>query len=141
MYYIIIRHFPYGFWRTKNRLLLPLRRPHELDLEAAVVGGLAVAAAGIVETEDSQKNRYHLPILFSPGTRVLDFPSQTNVPPSPAGSLTVPETRPPENVRFSTTYPFGVEVFDRIQLSGPGFGEMRTDLKPGSAGFTPATPA
>ena len=29
-----------------------LRRSHELDLEAAAVGGLAVAAAGIVEVED-----------------------------------------------------------------------------------------
>ena len=34
------------------RPLLSLRRPHELDLEAAAVGGLAVAAAGIVEVED-----------------------------------------------------------------------------------------
>ena len=32
---------------------LPLRRPDELDLEAAAVGGLAVAAAGIVEIEDN----------------------------------------------------------------------------------------
>ena len=31
---------------------LPLRRADELDLEAAAVGGLAVAAAGIVEVED-----------------------------------------------------------------------------------------
>ena len=31
---------------------LPLRRPYELDLEAAAVGGLAVAAARIVEVED-----------------------------------------------------------------------------------------
>ena len=46
---------------------LPLRRPHELDLEAAAVGGLAVAAAGIMEVEDD----------FPQRTLIIDFSDST----------------------------------------------------------------
>lgn len=52
--------------------------------------------------------------VFAPGARGVSEPRQRNVPESPGGRVTVPETRSPSNARSSATSPCGVGVVERM---------------------------
>ena len=83
LFLCVLYHYsplPIRFWGTKNKRLLPFLRPDELDLEAAGVGGLAVAAAGIVEVEDGSPG----------GSRVPSHQTSQTLRPCPNSSPTTP---------------------------------------------------